>query len=104
MNARNSVCYQVDYLRQRIGHSCIEKRLAVVLISSDYPAETFRGTCVAKTDHALDLVCVDDRHNARNNRHVDTCDPASLTEIVEDPVLEKRVVTPELPHLNLLLS
>lgn len=91
MDTLDAVSYKIDYLRQRIGHTGIEKRFAVVLISSDYPAEALGKTRVAKTDHALDLVCVDDGHDPGNDRNIDACDPASLAEIIEDPVLEKEL-------------
>ena len=81
MDPVNVTDQQINDLAQCIGHTGIKQCLFIILIFMNDPLKTFRKGGSAHSYHPFDLACIDHRHNTRNDRYLDSGDPAVLHKL-----------------------
>ena len=91
MDAVDIMRQQIDNLIDRIGHTGIEKRLFVVFVFVHHSGKLFRQRGPAERHHPFDLRFVDDRHDARLDRHMHARDLDMFLEGIEGIVVEKKL-------------
>ena len=103
MDTAHSAGDKVDALVDSIGDTRVSERLGVVLVAVHNLGELGWKRSAAERYHTLNLVLVDDRHNTRLNRNVDTRKQTPLAEVVEKIVIKEKLRDEELgSRVNLL--
>ncbi len=96
---------QIDNLIDRVGHAGIEKCLFVVFVFVHHSGKLFRQGGSAERHHPFDLRFIDDRHDARLDRNVHTCNLDVFLEGIEGIVVEKELGNQMLhPTVHLLFQ
>ena len=91
MDPAHAAGNQVDDLFGRIADPRVEERGGIPLIAGHDLRKLRRELCAAERDHPLNLAGVDDRHDARLYRHMNSGLVAELEHPVEVPVVKKEL-------------